>query len=438
MSLDDAFALHNEGRLEEAKAAYRELIAAGDEDGEASYWLATIADPDEAEPLWRVLAERGQQRALPGLAWLLYSQPGRDAEAEAVFEQAMSAEGMLRGLGQLVARDPGRALEAETILREAAIADPWALRPLARLLAAQPGRFEEAEVVFATAIESGDPDAARSLANALARVPERIADAEAAYRAAIVAGDQGAWRGLGVMLERQGRIDEAERAFRTAIEHGDIGALPDHASILLVQRRAAEATEALRAAAANGDELAQVRLALTLDDEMALATYREAVAAGNQRAWLILVGLLSDHLAEGPELAPPGNAEQDLVPAGDVEPELEARAAGGDVAALAELAARLAAQGRGAEAADAFREAAHAGALDALIGVALLSGLSGDKRQAEEALRAAAFVGNADASLLLGALLTDVAREDAATAYRAAIEAGRADEGRRGLEILGK
>src|SRR4051794_405257 len=425
-------ALRDLGRAEEAEAAYR---AAGP--GFATHLGELLAAqpgraPD-AEQAFRAALQDGQAQALPGLAWLLYDQPGRDKDAEAVFEQDLKGESMLRGLGQLVARDAARAPEAEAILREAAIADPWALRPLAKLLTQQADRGEEAEAIFAAAFESGDVGAARALANELARRPGREADAERAYRLGIAAGDTGGYRNLGLLLQRTGRLGEAEGAFTTALRHGNARAYADLASVLLQLDRPDESTEYLRLAAAAGDELAQVRLALSLPEEEALAVYREAVDRGNQRAWLILVGLLSEHLREGTE--PPG-APPDV--SAGFEADYRERIRDGDTAALGELVALLAAQGRGDEAADAFREAAHAGQLDALIGVALLSGLSeGGNAQAEEALRAAAYVGNADASLLLGAFLSDKAAEEAARAYQTAIDGGLEEEGRRGLTILG-
>src|SRR5690348_11557693 len=121
MSLDDAFEFHNEGRIEEAIAAYRAVIAAGDPDGVAAYWRASVVEPDGAETLYRAALRQGETRAYGGLAWLLYDQPDRAADAEAVFDEAIhtGADGMLRGLGQLVARDRVRAVEAEAILREA-------------------------------------------------------------------------------------------------------------------------------------------------------------------------------------------------------------------------------------------------------------------------------------------------------------------------------
>jgi len=424
------------GRDEEAEQAYRR---AGDE---FTYHMAELlaAQPNreiEAEQAYLDAIAAGDPRALPGLAWLLYDQPGREHDAERAFEQDLQQESMLRGLGQLVARDPARAREAEAILREAAIADPWALRPLAKLLAAQPGRLEEAEPIFAAAIESGDVGAARALANELARsMPDRAPDAEAAYALAINAGDTGAWRNLGLLLQQQGRLGEAEYAFRQALQHGNTRAYADLASTLLQLHRDDEATHFLRLAAQAGDELAQVRLALSLPDDEAIEVYREAIQLGNRRAWLILVGVLTDHLREGAEPPAPAPGAIGL----EEEAQLRDRILEGDTHALTELVGQLAAQGRGDEAADLFTQAAHAGQLEALIGVALLSGLTeGGNARAEEALRAAAYVGNADASLLLGTLLTSQgAREAAAAAYREAIERGHAEAGRRGLELLGE
>src|SRR5689334_5279267 len=104
MSLADAFEHHRAGRAEEAEAAYRAVIAGGDPDGTAACGLGELlaSQPhraDDAEVAFRRALAAGNTEARPGLAWLLYDQPGREREAEAVFEQDLRGESMLRGLG---------------------------------------------------------------------------------------------------------------------------------------------------------------------------------------------------------------------------------------------------------------------------------------------------------------------------------------------------
>src|SRR5262245_2278907 len=83
--------LADEGRTEEAEAAYREAADAGDPDA----WFQ--------------------------LGWLLAAQPERAADAEAAYREAIAGGRPLAWgyLGELLEHRPGRAADAETAYRAA-------------------------------------------------------------------------------------------------------------------------------------------------------------------------------------------------------------------------------------------------------------------------------------------------------------------------------
>src|SRR4051794_4493918 len=153
MSLDDALEHHRQGRIEDAKAAYRAVIAAGeDADGEASFWLAALVEPEEAEAVCRAAITRGHASGWTALGGLYRDRLGRPEAAEAAYRKG---------------------------------------------------------------IEGGHADAWHDLGILLHQAGD-LEGAVAAYREAVAAGVGIANGNLGTALRDLGRGDEAETAYRAA------------------------------------------------------------------------------------------------------------------------------------------------------------------------------------------------------------------------------
>src|SRR3954451_5998868 len=90
MSLDDALEHHRQGRLDDAEAAYRALIAAGeDTTGEAACWLASLVEPAEAEEICRDSIARGHASGWTALGGLYRDRLDRPEEAERGYRKAI-------------------------------------------------------------------------------------------------------------------------------------------------------------------------------------------------------------------------------------------------------------------------------------------------------------------------------------------------------------
>ncbi|MFD6072932.1 helix-turn-helix domain-containing protein, partial [Amycolatopsis lurida] len=316
-----------------------------------------------AEALYRVA---GSPDALPALAGWLKRRPGREADVEKVYLEAIAAGSpdALKGFAGWLVRQPGREDDAEQAYREAAAAgDPNLFKVLAEWLARQPGRERDAEHAYREAAAAGDASALRMLARWLARRSGREDDAERAYREAAAVGDQGALKALANWLKQQPeREHDAEQMFRQAAAAGDASALKALAGWLKRQPgRAHDAEQAYREAATAGDPDAWKALAGWLKQQPgrqhdAEAAYREAISAGDADALPILGGWL--------ERLPGRQA--------DVEQVYREAAAAGDLNAFRALAnwlKRL--PERQADVEQVYREAAAAGdpnALKALAG----------------------------------------------------------------------
>ncbi len=454
--------LHNRDP-EEAESLYRQAIAAGISNAHVNLGLLLQnRRPDEAEQAFRaaVAADALLGHAWCGLGVVLARKPGREREAEEALRKAVAADDTRAwvDLGDLL-RGQDRAEEALAAYREAVAAGEFGgYRGLARLLDDQ-GRWEEAEATYRDGIAAGGgwlwnhlgwmlrererldeaeaayragvaadvADSRRGLGVLLASIPGREAEAEAVYRDAVAHGETRAWRNLGRLLALEGRFEESEAALDEAIAHGHKAAYGD--LVRLELQRGADPERMMRASRAAADAgetefLIPLAAALATDDENreeVLTLYARAVAAGFDRAWLILVVLLNGGLSGFSGFAEIADVAEEL------EERYREQAEEGDADAWAELGGLYALQGRAKDAEAAFREAVGAGALEALFGVAMTIGAQpGRKHDAELALRQAAYAGSAEASQALGALLADQpgSETDAEEAYRAAIDGG--------------
>lgn len=192
-ALKEGLAHHNAGRLEQAEAEYRRILAANPDHADANHLLGVIAH------------QRGDHRA--GIA-LIEKALARRPHA-AVFHRNL-------GTALLAAGDAAHAVDAHRTA-----------------LTLQPD-FAEAH---------------HSLAEAL-RVLEKPQDAEAHYRRALALkpGFAFARNGLGLALAAQGRQAEAEAEYRAALAEtpGFVQARVNLAQALELQNRAKEAESEYR------------------------------------------------------------------------------------------------------------------------------------------------------------------------------------------------
>lgn len=291
---------HQAGRLDQAEALYRRVLA------------KTPAHPEALRALSMLEHERGRNdRALSLIERALALRPldatclhhqgeilralGRHADAVEAYRQALAASpnfGDCRfGLGTALL-DLGRAKEAAAELDRAATLLPGDLEVLNNLgnALAEAGQLDGALTRYrqALALRPGYTECAVNLGIALVQAG-RDGEAERHLRDAI-AGDRGlaqAWRQLGLLLQRTGRAEEAARVLRRAVtlEPGaadlwrELGRALDAAG----QPEEAEGAlqEAIRLAPKDARmhvELGHVLVELKRFDE-ALGHYRAAIAS---------------------------------------------------------------------------------------------------------------------------------------------------------------
>lgn len=286
-ALKDGLAHHNAGRLQEAEALYRRILAARPEHADATHLLGVIAQ------------QRGQHR-----------------EAIALIEKALAKKPdafvFHRNLGTalLAAGEAARAAEAHrTALRlrpefaEAHHSLAEALRALERPAEA------ETHYRMALALKPGFAFARNGLGLALA-AQGRFSEAEATYRAALAEAPQfsQAMVNLAQALERQNRPKEAEAEYRKALalDPASLAALVNWGNLCKDDGRTSEAMALYRKALARHPDASPAlnNLANLQKDqgmvEEALALFRCAIARepgfGNAHSNL----LLTLHYAPGP------------------------------------------------------------------------------------------------------------------------------------------
>ena len=178
---------------------------------------------DEAEAAYRTGIDLGNGRAASSLGVLLEEQ-GRLDEAEAVYRSGIDlGDGGPPSISASCSRSRAGSTRPR---RHIAPESTWAtVVPPANLgiLLEEQGRFDEAEAAYRSRNRPGRRSCCRQSRNP-AQEQGRLDEAEAAYRTGIDLGDGEAARRLGILLEEQGRLDEAEAVYRTGIELGDGGA----------------------------------------------------------------------------------------------------------------------------------------------------------------------------------------------------------------------
>lgn len=249
------------GRLGEAEAVYRNLIA------------ARPAAVDTRLALANVLRQQGKSTAavaeLRGLLELAPAEPraaellartlaemGRIDEAELAYRDAIAAapkNGDLRVALALLLKAHGRTDAALAVYRECIESDPGFSSGhynFANLLR-EVGRLEEAEAHYRKALEI-DPQARNALFNLAVTLRARGRTAEAAdtYRRLLklLPSDKAAWNNLATCLRAMFDLEGAEAALREAIrlDPGYADAFYNLGNVLVQAERLAEAGYAYR------------------------------------------------------------------------------------------------------------------------------------------------------------------------------------------------
>jgi hypothetical protein len=427
----------NPFRLAEAEDCYKAAIKDGDDWAvyDLGQMLAEIPGrEDEAERLLGRAVSKGIPRKIE-LGELLARLPGREAEAEEIFRRGLDdpfhSSAALSDLLKLLGGQPGR--EADLVeLYDKFPEDPAMRRIMFAHIYFNPG-FEP---LIRRAVDDGDLAAMSTYAHFLSLQEGREEEAEALFRRSMQAGNDEDQVALAEWLaSQQGREGDAEREFAAIVSRASP---PDGNS----NSEAAEDSELAEVLEAYGDLLASQpgreleaealfrragRRALTnLWELLARQPDREAEAAGLYRQFsadrvnfavytfvAAMVGALIDTCDLSRQAK---DLFRNAVEAGDTrallplayrvrhdpggEPEAEALARRAVAECKPELVRQhareflgelLASQpGRELEAAEAFREAADAGSVTAMLGLGeVLTDLPGREAEAEAALRRA-------------------------------------------------
>ena len=228
--LAEGMAHHNAGRLAEAEAAYREVLAAAPQQPDALHLMGVIAlQVGKAEVAAGLIAEaiRFQDRNAVYHSNLgsAMRRLGRLDEAAAACRRAVEIDGSFAdGYNNLanVLMDQGAHAEAALALRRLlelrpALTEQRLLLGRALITA---GRHEEAVTALEEALRR-DPRSTAALTNlgVALRKLDRVDEALAAYRRGlgIAPDDAGLHSNLGSLLNQEGQADEAMAHFRRAI-----------------------------------------------------------------------------------------------------------------------------------------------------------------------------------------------------------------------------
>lgn len=258
-----ALALFQAGRLAEAEAAWRAILARRPDDPEALHLLGLIL----------LRTGRGEGAGL----------------VDRSIERAPRNAAFLNNRAQLLA-EAGRGEEAMRDLKRALMLEPRFHAALCHLgsLLRRHGRHDEALAAFrrAIALDARQPDAHVGLGNVLRERGDR-AGAAAAYQAALAIdpGHASARYNLGALHLEAGEAAAAEREFRRALERDPRNpyALNNLGVALRESGRADEARECFEAALAldprNVEALNNLGLALQQEEryDEAVARYRQAL-----------------------------------------------------------------------------------------------------------------------------------------------------------------
>lgn len=258
--LEQAIEHHQAGRLDEAEAMYRHLLATEPNHPEALRLLGVIAhhrgqNESAADLLRRAIALRGGSAAYHNDLGDVLAALHRPHEARTAYEEACRldpAYAEARNNLGIVLQSLGRQDEAIAAFAQASELEPDFTVAAFNLAGAlhEAGRLAEAIAVYRRVleIEPDDADAWNNLGVAL-NDEGALADAVSAFERAVALTPSfaGAWRNLGHILVVQGRSDEAlvalERAL--ALRPDDVDSACVLGRLLRGQGRAGESVRVL-------------------------------------------------------------------------------------------------------------------------------------------------------------------------------------------------
>ncbi len=258
-TIEAAFAHHQAGRLAEAEAIYRALLAQPPSPPQAAYLLAIALlqqgrAGEAAERFEAVLADQPDHADAAYHLGLARQIEGRLEDAAAAYRWADNlgggSVGLFLNLGaalQGLKRHP----EARHAYEQALAREPGHAGALCNLgaLLREEGRLAEARIHLDRAL-AGDPDSLDALQNR-ALVRRELGEAEGAiadYRALVAKAPRRVegWINLGVLLKERDRLAEARQAFETAqgVAPDSVEAAANLGALDLIESRFAEARQA--------------------------------------------------------------------------------------------------------------------------------------------------------------------------------------------------
>ena len=286
-ALKEGLAHHNEGRLDEAEACYRRILAANPDHADANHLLGVIAH------------QRGDHRA--GIALIEKALVQRPKAA--VYHRNLGTALLATGEAARAAEAHRTALALQPDFAEAHHSLAEALRTLEKPRAA------ETHYRQALSLKPGFAFAQNGLGLALA-AQGRYTEAEAEYRAALAQtpGFAQAVVNLAQALELQNRPKEAEAEYRKALalDPASLAALVNWGNLCKEGGRTTEAMDLYRRALQHHPDAAPAlnNLANLLKDqgmvEEALALFRRAIAIEPKFGHAHSNLLLTMHYVPGP------------------------------------------------------------------------------------------------------------------------------------------
>jgi protein O-GlcNAc transferase len=261
--LQQGLAHHKAGRLAEAEAAYRDVLARAPDTAEAHHLMGVLAfggrDLDAAIACFARAADLDPAQAkYQGNLGAALLAAGREDEAVTALERAYATDPNsvnIRGNLAAALHQAGRMDEALALCRDvlAAAPDDAVLRGNLAATLLRMGRAEEALAESDLALTHA-PDNAdlHNVRGGALRALNRIADAALAFERAVTLDARlvEGWVNLGFALQQATRYQDAEAAYRRAIavRPGDAGAHIGLARTLRFQGRPAEALALTRKA----------------------------------------------------------------------------------------------------------------------------------------------------------------------------------------------
>jgi predicted TPR repeat methyltransferase len=318
-SLEIALEHHRAGRLQEAEARYRQLLAENPSDPEPAHWLGLLilqsGRPAEAVPLLEKAVElRPEDAAFQNNLAEAYLRCGRRDEAVTAFDRAVSLDPrpellMSAAMARVARQAPGdaeAAVELLTKAQSAGLGSPelHQNRGLALLLA---NRNEEAvkECQLACEMMPQNAEAFHNLAAALSRIGE-TANARVCLAQALELNPRYARPcfALAVMEAAAGGLIQADALFRAAISMKPDSAAGYHALGLVLAKmgQQQEAEQATQAATA----LSQGRSPQTQSVSQSIAEFEKRLTASPEAAKLHMLLAVKANVAPPAQL-PPGS-----------------------------------------------------------------------------------------------------------------------------------